>query len=77
MKVEDGKLRFAPRAEDHSGEVTLDYDSTMLTAEVETMKLTNSGLVGTWGPVVYRVLLKTRRPMTDGESRLMFRPVTA
>jgi len=77
VKVEDGKLRFAPRAEDHSGEVTLDYDSTMLTAEVETMKLTNSGLVGTWGPVVYRVLLKTRRPMTDGESRLMFRPVTA
>lgn len=76
VKVENGKLRFVPRAADHSGEVTLDYDATLLTAAVETMKLTNTGLVDVWGPVVYRVLLKTKRLMTGGECRLMFRPST-
>ena len=69
-KVEKGKLTFVPRAEDKSGAVTVEYDPTLLTANVETIKLTNAGLMATWGPVVYRVLLKTRQPMTNGESRL-------
>jgi hypothetical protein len=74
VKVEEGKLRFTPRPEDHSAEVTLDYDSTLLTVNVETMRLTNEGLVGAWGPTMYRVLLKTRQPVTGGESRMLFRP---
>ena len=71
--VEDGKLRFKARAEDRSAEVVVEYDAALLTAEVETMNLTNAGLVSVWGPVVYRVLLKTRRDATGGESRLTVR----
>jgi hypothetical protein len=74
VKVEEGKLRFLPRPENHSSEVTLDYDPSLLSANAETMNLTNAGLLAVWGPVVYRVLLKTRRPMTGGESRLTLRP---
>jgi hypothetical protein len=77
VKLEDGKLRFLPRPEDHSSQVTLAYDSTLLTANVETMRLVNPGLIMTWGPVVYRVLLKTRQPMANGESRLTLQPGTA
>lgn len=76
VRVEDGRLHFVPRAEDRSVEVLLDYDPTLLTANVETMKLNNPGLISSWGPVVYRVLLKTRRPVTGGESRVVFRPST-
>ena len=66
-----------PRQQDHSAEVAMSYDSTTLTAEVETMKLTNAGLVSSWGPEIYRVLLKTRRPVTGGECTVTFKPSAA
>ncbi len=75
VRTADGRLSFLPRKEDRSGEMTLDYDASLLTAEVETMNLTNAGLVASWGPVVYRVLLRTRQPMTHGESRIVFKPI--
>jgi hypothetical protein len=73
VKLEDGKLRFVPRPADHSAEVAMDYDPALLTAVVETMRLTDAELVANWGPVVYRVLLKTRRPVAGGESKVVFR----
>lgn len=75
VNIEDDKLRFTPRPGDQSSTVTMDFDSSLLSASVETMNLTNAGLVAVWGPVVYRVLLKTRRPMSGGETRLLLRPV--
>ena len=58
VNAEDGKLRFVPRADDKClGTVIVEFDPTLLTANVETIKLTNAGLIATWGPVVYRVLL--------------------
>lgn len=77
VKVEDGKLRFVPRPADHSSEVTLDYDASLFSATVETMSLTNAGLVEAWGSVIYRVLLKTRRSVTGGECKLLLRPASA
>jgi hypothetical protein len=70
VKVEAGKLRFVPGAKDKSVTVTVEYDPALMTANVETIRLVNAGLIATWGPVVYRVQLKTRQPMTNGESRL-------
>jgi hypothetical protein len=75
VKVEDRKLRLLPRAADHSSEITVDFDPALLTVSVETMNLTNAGLTSVWGPVVYRVLLKTRRATTGGESRLLLQVV--
>lgn len=75
VKVEDRKLRLVPRAADHSSEVTVDFDPALLTVSVETMNLTNAGLTSVWGPVVYRILLKTRRATTGGESRLLLQAV--
>ena len=72
VKVEDGKLRFTPRPADRSATLTLDYAASLLSAEVETMTLTNSGLVDVWGTTVYRVLLKTRQPAAAGETRMVF-----
>ncbi len=77
VRVEDGRLHLMPRPADHSAEVTVDYDPKTLVANVETMRLNNPGLVSSWGPVVYRVLLKTRQPMVSGQSGLLFRPATA
>ena len=51
VKAESGKLHLIPRPEDHSAEMTLDYDPALLTANVETMKLLNSGLISSWVPL--------------------------
>ena len=75
VKLENSKLRLLPRSADQSSEVTLDFDPALLTVNVETMNLTNAGLTSVWGPVVYRVLLKTRRATTGGESRLLLQTV--
>jgi hypothetical protein len=72
VKADGSSLRFEPRAQDHSAEVVLDFDSTLLEATVETMPLTNAGLVASWGTEVYRVQLKLRQPATGGESRVVF-----
>jgi hypothetical protein len=74
VKVEEGKLRFEPRPEDHSGAVILSYDPSLLSVNVETLKLTNAGLVASWGTVVYRILLKSRGPMSIGETTITVRP---
>lgn len=74
VKVEEGRLRFEPRPKDHSGAVILNYDASLLSVNVETMKLTNDGLVESWGPVVYRVLLKSRKPMSGGETTMAVQP---
>jgi len=77
VRVEQGRLRFNPRPEDRSAAITMDFNAELLTANVETIKFTNAGLIDSWGPQVYRVLLKTRRPSNGGESRLVFRPASS
>lgn len=75
VTVEHGKLRLSPRPQDRSGEVVIDCDSAQLWATVETIKLDNPGLMSVWGNTVYRVLLKSIKPMTGGESTLLVRAV--
>jgi hypothetical protein len=72
VKLDGSTIRFAPRAMDRSGEVVLDYDSSLLAVEVERMPLTNAGLVSAWGTEVFRLLLRLRHPATDGEIRMTF-----
>lgn len=74
IRAEEGRLLLLPRKQDRSRAVVMEYDSSLLTAHVETMKLTNAGLVGSWGPEVYRLLLKTKVPAIAGETRLVFYP---
>lgn len=74
VKADSGKLHLIPRSEDRSAAMTLEYNPVLLMANVETVKLLNPGLISAWGSVVYRVLLKTQRPVTGGESLVVFRP---
>ncbi len=55
-------------------QIAMEYNPAMLTAEVETVTLTNPGLIQSWGPTVNRVLLKTKQTNTNGESKLVFYP---
>lgn len=72
VKTDGSTVRFEPRPQDHSAEAVLEYDSSLLAVAVEKIPLTNAGLVASWGSEVYRVLLKLRRPASDGEVRIMF-----
>ena len=72
VKADAGRIVLLPREMDRSAAVTIEYPQALLTVEVETMKLTNSGLVENWGSEVYRILMKTKMPTTGGESKLLF-----
>ncbi len=59
------RIRF-PRADDKPGTVIVEFDPTLLTANVETIKLTNAGLASDVGPGrLPGQLLKTRQPIDE------------
>jgi hypothetical protein len=72
VELAEGKLTLLPRKKDQSSAMSVSFNPALLAAEVETMKLSNTGLVDVWGPEVYRILLKTRKPMQEGEIRMGF-----
>lgn len=52
----------------------LKYDAAALTPKVETIKLEDAGLRMSWGPQIYRILLKSKQPVSFGRWTCEFAP---
>ena len=55
------------------GSVHLEFDSFALIPTVETIEVKDEGLRRSWGPTLYRVLLKSAEPMQNGAWTLRIR----
>jgi hypothetical protein len=74
----NGAISFAPLA--GGGPVTLTFPGSDLRPEIETIQLTDAGLRQSWGPEIYRILLKSptqignSNPVANGKWTYTFRP---
>lgn len=53
--------------------ISIEYDTTSLTAEVEPIEITDGRLAGAWGNRLYRVLLRAREQVTGGVWQMRMR----
>ena len=71
-QVQGSVVALPPRAQDHSKAVTMKFDPQLLSVKVEPIKLDDRLQVASWGETVYRILISTARPASQGEARFTF-----